>query len=128
MAYDETLAERIRSALDGTPGIEERKMFGGLPFLLHGRMCCGAIGSDLMVRVPLEKFEIALRKAHVRPMDFTGKVMKGYVFVDANVLDTKKKLGFWISLALEYSKIAKASKKKVKKTKSTSKVKPTRKK
>lgn len=98
MAYDETLAERIRSALDGTPGIEERKMFGGLAFLLHGRMCCGAIGSDLMVRVPLEKFEIALRKAHVRPMDFTGKPLRGFVYVGAQGNRSRAALRTWIEL------------------------------
>ena len=98
MAYDETLAERIRSALDGTPRIEERKMFGGLAFLVHGRMCCGVIGSDLMVRVPLEKFEIALRKAHVRPMDFTGKPLRGFVYVGPPGNRSRAALRTWIEL------------------------------
>ena len=101
MAYDETLAERIRSALDGTPGIEERKMFGGLAFLIHGRMCCGVIGSDFMVRVPLEKFEIALRKAHVRPMDFTGKPVRGFVYVGAQGIRSRAVLRTWIELGLQ---------------------------
>ena len=110
MAYDEALAERIRSVLDGTAGIEERRMFGGLSFLIHGRMCCGVIGSDLVVRVPLEKCEAALRKAHVRPMDFTGKPLRGFVYVGAQAIRSRAALRTWTELGREVAaQAAKAS-------------------
>jgi hypothetical protein len=82
MAYDEALAQRIRGLLNG-PAVEERKMFGGLAFLVGGRMCCGVQDSDLMVRVPKEGHAQALRQPHVRPMDFTGRSLKGFVYVSA---------------------------------------------
>ena len=129
MAYNEKIADQARELISNThKNVEEKKMFGGLCFMVNNKMCIGVEKDRLMVRLDSSKYEEVIQLEGCHPMDFTGKVMKGYVFVDANVLDTKKKLGFWISLALEYSKIAKASKKKVKKTKSTSKVKPTRKK
>jgi hypothetical protein len=81
MAYDEELANRIRRALAGRRDVTERKMFGGLAFLCQGRMCCGIVGNDLMVRVPLDEFDAALRRRHVRPMDFTGKPLRGFVYV-----------------------------------------------
>lgn len=97
MAYDETLADRIRKVLSG-PGVEERRMFGGLAFLVGGRMCCGVQGADLMVRVPGDSHETALRKAHVRPMDFTGKPLKGFVYVSPAGISTAAALRGWIAL------------------------------
>ena len=81
MAYDETLADRIRRALGPRDDVTEKKMFGGIAFLLNGKMFCGIVGSDLMVRVGRERYEAALRKAHTRPMDFTGRPLPGYVYV-----------------------------------------------
>ncbi len=81
MAYDEALADRIRKALGRKKGITEKKMFGGLAFLLGGKMFCGINGDDLMVRVGPDAHAAALKRAHTRPMDFTGKPLKGYVFV-----------------------------------------------
>src|SRR5262245_28524745 len=81
MAYDEALAGRVRLALRGQPGIAERKMFGGVAFLRNGRMCCGVVGQDLVVRVIESDMEKALRERHVRPMDFTGRPMRGFVYV-----------------------------------------------
>ena len=81
MAYDEHLANRVRQLFAARRGLVERKMFGGLAFLLHGRMCCGIVGHELMVRVPLDDYQALLRRRHVRPMDFTGKPLKGFVYV-----------------------------------------------
>ena len=81
LAYDEGLAQRIREML-GTARITERKMFGGLAFLSRGHMFVGVVGNTLMARVGSEPYAEALRRPHVREMDFTGRPMKGYVFVD----------------------------------------------
>ena len=113
MAYDEKLADRIREMIAEThKNIEEKKMFGGLCFMVNDKMCVGVEQERLMVRLDPAKYDEVLEKEGCRPMDFTGKVMKGYVFVDTDVLRTKKQLQYWINLALEYNKIAKASKKK----------------
>ena len=81
MAYDEALAERTRDALTGRESVSERKMFGGLAFMVGGNMACGVIGEDLMVRLEAEDAERALSEKHTRPMDFTGRPMKGFLYV-----------------------------------------------
>ncbi len=81
MSYDETLAQRIRRIIGKRRGAIEKKMFGGLAFMLDGRMCCGIIGRDLMVRVGPERYEEALARPHTRPMDFTGRPLTGFVYV-----------------------------------------------
>ena len=81
MAYDERLAERVRDILAGDPALSERKMFGGLAFMLDGNMCCGIVGNELMLRLGAEGAEKALERADVRPMDFTGRPMTGMVYV-----------------------------------------------
>ena len=81
MAYDERLAERIRRVLPGDVSVRERKMFGGLAFMLDGHMACGVMGPDLMLRIGAGPSERALAEAHVRRMDFTGKPLKGFVYV-----------------------------------------------
>jgi hypothetical protein len=98
MAYDEGLAERIRSVLEGRPKVTEKKMFGGVAFLLGGKMFVGIVKGDLMVRVGPERYSDALKKSHVRPMDFTGKPMKGYVFVAPPGVDDDAALDRWVSL------------------------------
>jgi TfoX/Sxy family transcriptional regulator of competence genes len=113
MAYDEKLANRVRERIAETQkNIEEKKMFGGLCFMVNDKMCVGVEKERLMLRIDPEKYEEAMEREGCTPMDFTGKVMKGYVFVDKDVLRTKKQLDYWIDLALEYNKIAKPSKKK----------------
>lgn len=97
MAYDEGLAQRVREALEGTPGITERKMFGGLAFLLDGKMFVGISGAKLMARVGAERYEDALALPHVHEMDFTGKPMKGYVYVDPPGLAEDQALKAWVS-------------------------------
>lgn len=100
MAYDEDLAARIRdvlSELDGTT--DEREMFGGIAFMVGGHMCCGLSGDDLMLRLGADRAEEALKEPHVRPMDFTGRPMKGYVYVSAAGLETEDDLARWVGLA-----------------------------
>lgn len=96
MAYDEHLASRIRKALGKEPGITEKKMFGGLAFLRHGHMFVGVSDSTLMGRVGKSLYEDSLAREHVRLMDFTGKPMAGYVFVDEPGTATDEALRFWV--------------------------------
>jgi TfoX N-terminal domain len=97
MAYDERLAQRIRQTFGTRPDVAERKMFGGLTFLCDGRMCCGVVGADLMVRVAEDQFDKVLRRRHVRPMDFTGQPMRGFVFVSPPGFRTAASLRAWLS-------------------------------
>lgn len=116
MAYNEKLADRTREIIVIThKKVEEKKMFGGLCFMVNDKMCIGVEKDRLMVRLDPAKYDEVMEKEGCKPMDFTGKIMKGYVFVDADVLNTKKKLEYWVNLALEFNKIAKSSKKPVKK-------------
>ena len=113
MSYNEKLAGRVREIISAThKKVEEKKMFGGLCFMVNDKMCVGVESERLMIRLDPANYDDVMDKEGCKPMDFTGKVMKGYVFVDIDVLNTKKKLGYWMNLALEYNKIAKASKKK----------------
>ena len=115
MAYDEKLADRTREIISVThKKVEEKKMFGGLCFMVNDKMCMGVESERMMLRIDPAVYEEVMEKEGCKPMDFTGRVMKGYVFVDADVLNTKKKLEFWVNLALEYNEIAKVSKKKKK--------------
>lgn len=116
MAYNEKLADRVREIIAiHHKKVTEKKMFGGLCFMVNDKMCVGVEKERLMVRLDPEKQEEVMEKEGAKPMDFTGKVMKGYVFVDIDALNTKKKLDYWMDLALEYNKKAKVSKKKKKK-------------
>jgi len=96
MAYDETLADRTRRAVGPRADVTEKKMFGGLAFLLDGRMFCGILKDDLMVRVGPERYRAALAEAHVRPMDFTGRPLNGYVFVGPGGSRTAKAIKTWV--------------------------------
>lgn len=113
MAFNEKLADRTRELISISPKkIEEKRMFGGLCFMVDDKMCVGVEQDRLMVRLDPLKYENALEKDGCRAMDFTGKVMKGYVFVDIEAVETKAKLQYWLDLALEYNEKAKPSKKK----------------
>jgi len=113
MSFNEKLADRVREIIAlSHKRVEEKRMFGGLCFMVNGKMCLGVEQARLMVRLDPAKYEEVVELEGVKPMDFTGKVMKGYVFVDIDALNTDKKLNYWVQLALEYNKIAKASKKK----------------
>jgi TfoX/Sxy family transcriptional regulator of competence genes len=96
MSYDEALADRIRRSLGPRPDVTEKKMFGGLAFLLGGKMFCGIVKGELMVRVGPERYAAALAQPHVRPMDFTGRPMEGYVYVAASGAKTEKGIRRWV--------------------------------
>lgn len=113
MAYNEKLADRTREIIAFThKNVEEKKMFGGLCFMVNDKMCVGVEKERLMVRLDPAIFEEVIEKEGCKPMDFTGRIMKGYVFIDAAALNTKSKLAYWLKLALDYNKKAKAGKKK----------------
>jgi TfoX/Sxy family transcriptional regulator of competence genes len=115
MAYDEALANHVRELIAQTEKeMEEKKMFGGLCFMVNDKMCVGVEKERLMVRIDPEKYDEALQKEGCTPMDFTGRVMKGFVFVSKDALRTKAQLNYWIKLALAYNAVAKPSKKKKK--------------
>lgn len=108
MTYDENLAKRVRESIKGKRNVTEKKMFGGLAFLLKGKMFCGIVKDDLMIRTGPQMYEEALNKPHSRPMDFTGKPMKGFVYVEPQGCKSGKSLSAWIGLGLDYvSKIKK---------------------
>ena len=97
MAMNEVLVERIRDVMMDTPNLIERKMFGGVCFTINGYMTCGVQGDDLVVRVGLEQYENALNMKHTRPMDFTGRPMKGYVYVATEGTTRKADLARWVN-------------------------------
>jgi TfoX/Sxy family transcriptional regulator of competence genes len=96
MAYDDQLAVRVRDLLATRPGYSERKMFGGLCFMLNGHMCCGIVGDELMVRLAPDKYEDALARPHARPMDFTGRPMRGMVYVGTGGIEGDGALAEWV--------------------------------
>lgn len=102
MAYNLKLAERIRSQLDGIPSVE-KKMFGGVGFLLNGNMACGVNKDDLIVRVDPDKHPALLKKPHVRPFDMTGRPMKGWLVIEADGIKTAKQLSTWINEGVKYA-------------------------
>ena len=103
MAFSEPLAARIREALGQQKGIAERKMFGGLAFLLNGNMCCGVVSDRLMVRLGESGAAEALSESHTRLMDFTGKPMKSMVYVDPAGLASEEALRGWVRRAVAYA-------------------------
>lgn len=102
MAYDEKLADLVRQAIGPREDVTEKKMFGGVAFLLDGKMFCGIATADLMVRIGPERYEAALAEAHVRPMDFTGRPLKGYVYVAPEGVRTVKAIKKWIDRSLTF--------------------------
>ncbi|GMN11424.1 TfoX/Sxy family protein [Croceitalea sp. MTPC9] len=105
MAYDERLVLRIKAALKSFPeNFTEKKMFGGVAFLLEGKMTIGTINNDLMVRVISSKIDRELQKDFVRPMNFTGKPMKEFVFVGLDGLKSEEDLQYWVELGVEHAK------------------------
>lgn len=112
MAYDEGLADRVRGLIGRThKDVEEKRMFGGLCFMVNNKMCVG-VRKDLMVRFDPADHEDMMKRPGCRPMDFTGRAMKGFVYVDRSALDSDDALEFWIKTALDYNKTAKPSRKR----------------
>lgn len=103
MAYDEGVAERLRDIFAGQPDITEKKMFGGIAFMHAGNMCCGIVNDVLMARVGPENYEKALGRQHAREMDFTGRSMKGFVYVDPTGIAKDRQLRQWIDLCMQFT-------------------------
>lgn len=103
MAFDETLAQRVRDALSDQPGITERRMFGGLAFMLHGNMCVCVNQSSLMTRVGPDAYAAALAQPHAGLMDLTGRPMRGWVLVAPAGLATDAGLSEWIGRATAFT-------------------------
>ena len=112
MAYSEKLAKRIRERLSALSNIEEKEMMGGLTFMYNDKMCVGIIKDELMCRIDPDLHETVLSKTGCRTMDFTNRPMIGYVLVDESGLKTRKDFEYWINLALDFNKKAKASRKR----------------
>ncbi len=102
MAYDEGLAERLREVFHGHRGVSEKKMFGGIAFMVNGYMAVGIVGDALMARVGTEQYPQVLRMPHVRVMDFTGKPMKGYVYVAPPGFDSHADLESWVERCVKF--------------------------
>ncbi len=103
MAYDERIAQRVRELISGQPGYEEKKMFGGIGFLIRGNMACGVIREDLIVRVGADKYTDSLLKPHVELFDMTGRAMTGWVIVKEPGFREEQDLENWTSRGVSYA-------------------------
>lgn len=113
MAYDELLADRIRGSLkENLASFEEKRMFGGICFLVDDKMCVGVIKQDLMIRIDPEDQKDFLKEKGCRPMDFTTRPMKGYLYVNPEGVDMDEDLNKWVKRCLEFNPKAKSSKRK----------------
>ena len=103
MAYDEGLAQRVREVLEGKSEYVEKKMFGGVAYMVHGHMTVGITGEDLMVRLAADDHEEALTQPNVRPMDFSGRPIKGFIYVDSEGTADDEVLRQWVERGLAYT-------------------------
>jgi len=103
LAYNEKLADRVRKILARRKGFAELKMMGGLCFMLRGNMCCGVLKDDLVVRVGPQRYGKAVAEPYARPMDFTGRVLKGFVFVGPGGYRTERTLQAWVMRATDFA-------------------------
>ena len=103
MPYDERLAERVLDILGAEPSLVQKKMFGGVAVMLQGNLACGVLRSDLMVRVGKDEYEAALARPHARPMDFTGRPMRGWVVVGPEATDDDASLEDWVATGAAYA-------------------------
>lgn len=104
MAYDEILAGRISVAIASIPGLEEKKMFGGVGYLVNGNMSVGVYKENLIVRVGHEGFEEKMSMPHTVPFDITGKAMKGWLMVEPGGVESDEDLQYWVDLGVEFAK------------------------
>ena len=102
MPYDRGLVERVRSLLQRKAEFSERRMFGGLAFMVNGHMCCGVFNTDLVLRLAPETVITSLSEPNTRPMDFTGRPIRSLIYVDATGIDAEEALETWIEKALLY--------------------------
>lgn len=112
MAYNETLSNRIREALEDIPNVEEKTMFGGICYMVNDKMCIGVVRDEMMCRIGEDHYEEALERNGCREMDFAGRPMKGYVYVSGEGMRTDADFQYWVNLCLEHNPKAKSSKKK----------------
>ena len=98
MAYDEGLAERLHEYFEGRPDVEPKKMFGGLCFMVSNHMCCGIVDDTLMARVGPDKYDECLNKEYAREMDFTGRSLKGMVYVSPEGFESDADLDYWVGV------------------------------
>ncbi len=112
MAYNEQLTNHIRQALADIDNVEEKVMFGGICFMVNDKMCMGVMKDEMMCRIDPDKYDEALEMKGCRAMDFNGKVMKGFIFVDEYGMKTKSNFKYWINLCLEFNPKSKSSKRK----------------
>ncbi len=103
MAYDERLAERVRLELIAREGVSEKRMFGGIAFMVHGNMALAIDKDRLMVRVGPDRYEASLNKPHAGPMDMTGRPMRGFVLVNAEGMDKKEDLQDWVQQGMAFA-------------------------
>lgn len=103
MAYDKGLVQRVRALLSDKPDFNEKKMFGGVCFLIQGNMACGVLNDDLIVRAGPEKYEALLELPNTRKFDITGKAMKGWVMVSPEGHGTEEHLSFWVELGVAFA-------------------------
>jgi len=103
MGYDQTTAERVRRILSGRRDVVEKRMVGGLSFSVNGAMCCGVTGTGLMVRVGADARDQVLAEAHVRPMEFGGRPLAGFVCIEPGGYRTEKQLAAWVKRGLEFA-------------------------
>ena len=103
MAYDEKLSERVRALLEPQDAVTEKKMFGGLAFMLRGNMCCGVLKDELILRLGPEGGDRALDEPHTRPMDFTGRPMSNFVIVTPEGHASEEELERWVDRAVSYT-------------------------
>lgn len=104
MPYDPGLAERLANLFSTYPGLDQKKMFGGLGYMLHGNMCFGIHQDTLMIRIGVKAAEKILKEPHVRPMDLTGKVMKGWATVEPEAMEEDEALQGFCELAIDFVK------------------------
>jgi len=102
MAFDESIAQRVRKVLSEECVADEKRMFGGLAFMVKGHMCCGVVGGDLVVRIGADGHERAVSQPHVRAMDFTGRPMRGFVYLGPPAYRSKSSLRKWIKAGLRF--------------------------
>ena len=102
MSYDPEAAERVRQLLSGRDDVVEKRMVGGLSFLVNGNMCCGITGTALMVRVGAEGREQALGQPHVRPMQFGGRALSGFICVEPDGFAADDALARWVQRGLDF--------------------------
>lgn len=115
MAYNEKTAARITKLLKSHKGVVEKKMFGGICYMLKEKMMAGIVGDDLMVRTLEEDYESLLKKPHARVMDFTGRPMKGFLYVGSSGTKTDKQLQKWLDVGIQFALKSPPKKKKAKK-------------